>query len=59
MEKGEPFYDIIISLKTQSDYTMIVDVVDKYLSIKNKIIELERESRGSENARLGNMALKI
>jgi len=41
LEKEEPFYDIIISLKTQSDYRMIVDVVDKCLSIKNKRNELE------------------
>jgi len=41
LKKEEQFYYIIISLKTQSDYRMIVDVVDKYLSIKNKRNELE------------------
>ena len=41
MEKEEPFYDIIISLKTQSDYRMIVDTEDKCVSIKNKRNELE------------------
>jgi len=35
-EKEDSFYDIIIGLKTQHDHKIIVDTVDKYLSIKNK-----------------------
>jgi len=35
-EKEDSFYDIIIGLKTQHDHRIIVDTVDKYLSIKNK-----------------------
>jgi len=35
-EKDDSFYDIIIGLKTQHDHRIIVDTVDKYLSIKNK-----------------------
>ena len=35
-EKEDPFYDIIIGLKTQHDHRIIVDTVVKYLLIKNK-----------------------
>jgi len=40
-EKEDSFYDIIIGLKTQHDNRLIVDTVDKCLSIKNKDNMLE------------------
>jgi len=37
VDNGDPIFDIIINLKTQADYKLLVDANSKYLYVRNKI----------------------